>query len=155
MDNTVHELREPARTTDIDTIGWRDDRARHRARCNTGGIVTGDDKEHTMSHTTNLTDETFDEAIADAATPILVDFWAVWCGPCRAVAPILESLAQELDGQVRIAKVDVDAHPGLAQRYQVRSIPTMILFRDGAPVERLVGVLGRHQLLDTLTPHLS
>ena len=108
-----------------------------------------------MNHPTNLTDETFDEAIADGGTPILVDFWASWCGPCRAVAPILDALAQELDGQVRIAKVDVDAHPGLAQRYEVRSIPTMILFRDGTPVERLVGALARHQLLDALTPHLS
>lgn len=107
-----------------------------------------------MSHTTNLTDDTFDEAVADAGTPILVDFWASWCGPCRAVAPILEALAEELDGHLRIAKVDVDAHPGLAQRHEVRSIPTLILFKDGVPVERLVGALARHQLLDAIAPHL-
>jgi len=88
----------------------------------------------------SLTDATFDEALA-AYPGLLVDFWAPWCGPCRAVAPVLEDLAHEYDGRVTFAKVNVDEQPALAARFGVRAIPTLILFKDGEVTERAVGAL--------------
>jgi thioredoxin 1 len=102
----------------------------------------------------NLTEQTFDEELGSAELPILVDFWAEWCGPCKAVAPVLEKLAKDQAANLRIAKVDVDAQPGLARRFDVMSIPTMILFRDGKAVHKIVGAKGEGQLLADLAPHL-
>lgn len=98
----------------------------------------------------NLTEVSFDEAISTAENPVLVDFWAEWCGPCKAIAPILEEIADEYDGQLKIAKVDVDSNQGLALRHQVMSIPTLILFQDGEAKKRLVGAKSKRDLLSDL-----
>ncbi len=99
---------------------------------------------------THLTTDTFDEEIGRAASPVLVDFWAEWCGPCKMIAPVLEELAGELDGQVAIAKVNVDDAPDIARRFEVMSIPTLIVFNEGEPAKRMVGAKGKAALLDDL-----
>ncbi len=101
-----------------------------------------------------LNDTTFDEEVGAAAEPVLVDFWAEWCGPCKMIAPILEEIATEQAGKVRIAKVNVDDNPDLARRFDVMSIPTLILFKDGAPEKRLIGAKGKGQLLQELSDYL-
>ena len=99
---------------------------------------------------TNLSAATFDEVVGASSEPVLVDFWAEWCGPCKMIAPILQELADEQAGKLRIAKLNVDEESDLARRFQVMSIPTLIVFKDGAEVKRSVGAKGKAQLLDEL-----
>jgi thioredoxin 1 len=99
---------------------------------------------------TTLSESTFDETIGSASGPVLVDFWAEWCGPCKAIAPILEEIATEQGDKLSIAKLNVDDSPGVAQRYEVMSIPTLILFNEGQPAKRVVGAKGKKQLLEEL-----
>jgi thioredoxin 1 len=101
-----------------------------------------------------LSDSTFDELIGASDAPVLVDFWAEWCGPCKMIAPILEEIAGEQAGKVQIAKVNVDDHPDLAMRFDVMSIPTLILFKDGQAQKRLIGAKGKGQLLEELSEYL-
>jgi thioredoxin 1 len=103
---------------------------------------------------TELTEETFDEEVGASDVPLVVDFWAEWCGPCRMVAPVLEQIAAEKAGQLRVAKVDVDDAPGIARRFQIMSIPTLMVFQDGVPKKRLVGAKGKSQLLSELAEFL-
>jgi len=101
-----------------------------------------------------LTSETFDEEIGAADVPLVVDFWAEWCGPCRMVAPVLEQIAAENAGKVRLAKLNVDDAPDVAQRFGIMSIPTLMVFQDGVAKKRIVGAKGKGQLLEDLAEFL-
>ncbi|BBZ78530.1 thioredoxin [Mycolicibacterium anyangense] len=98
-------------------------------------------------NTVTVSDDSFAEDVLGSKTPVLVDFWATWCGPCRMVAPVLEEIATEKAGSLTVAKLDVDANPATARDFQVVSIPTLILFKDGEPVKRIVGAKGKAALL--------
>jgi thioredoxin 1 len=102
-----------------------------------------------------VSDSTFEEAVKGASTPVVVDFWAEWCGPCKMIAPALEEIASEHEGRVQIAKLNVDDNPETARRYDVMSIPTLLVFNDGAPVKRLVGAKGKGQLLQDLSEFIG
>jgi len=101
-----------------------------------------------------LTDSTFDEEIQGADQPVLVDFWAEWCGPCKMIAPVLEEIATEQGDKLRIAKLNVDENLDVARRFEVMSIPTLILFKEGQPQLRLIGAKGKGQLLQELQAFL-
>jgi thioredoxin 1 len=105
-------------------------------------------------HIDTLSDSTFDEQIGSATEPVIVDFWAEWCGPCKMVAPILGEIATEQAGKVKVAKLNVDDNPDTARRFGVMSIPTMIVFKDGEEAARIVGAKGKHQLLEDLRQFL-
>jgi thioredoxin 1 len=103
---------------------------------------------------TTLTDTNFNEEVKGSDAPILVDFWAEWCGPCKMIAPVLEEIANEQGGKIRIGKLNVDDAPATAQQFQVMSIPTLILFKDGEIQKRVVGARGKGQLLEEIAAFL-
>ena len=102
-----------------------------------------------------VSDQNFEAEVIKSDTPVLVDFWAVWCGPCRMVAPVLEEIASEQADKVKIAKLDVDANPITAGRFGVRAIPTMILFKNGREAQRVVGYVPKDKLLQQIQPHFG
>ncbi|MBP9115719.1 MAG: thioredoxin [Acidimicrobiia bacterium] len=95
--------------------------------------------------------DSFDEAISSSTTPVLVDFWAEWCGPCKMIAPVLDEISSENSDKIKIVKVNVDENPDLARRFEVMSIPTLIVFKDGDVAKRLVGAKNKTGLLDDLS----
>lgn len=103
-----------------------------------------------MGNVTEFTDTNFDQEVLHASTPVLVDFWAPWCGPCRMIAPVVEQLAAENVGSIKIGKVNVDNSPNAAQQYGVSSIPTLMIFKKGEVVERFVGVQPKGRLQEAL-----
>jgi len=102
-----------------------------------------------------LTDATFEDTVLNNPQPVLVDFWAPWCGPCHIMAPIVEELASELAERVTVGKVNVDDNPSLSAQYGIRSIPTLLLFKDGEVVDRAIGVVPKPALVDKLQDHLT
>ena len=101
-----------------------------------------------------LTDTTFDEEVGSSDVPLIVDFWAEWCGPCRMVAPVLEQIAIENAGKIRLAKLNVDDAPAIAQRFSIMSIPTIMVFKDGVMKKKIVGAKGKGQLLEDFAEFL-
>ncbi len=102
----------------------------------------------------NLTDATFDEHVKGSDVPVLVDFWAEWCGPCKMITPVLEEIAQEHVGKIQIAKLNVDDSLDVSRRFDVMSIPTLILFKDGEPQVRLIGAKPKGALLEEISAYL-
>ncbi len=101
-------------------------------------------------HVTAITDDTFEQEVLKSDTPVLVDYWAEWCGPCKAVGPVLEDLAPEYDGKVKIVKLNIDENPNTPPKYGIRSIPTLMLFKNGAVESTQIGALSKAQLSDFL-----
>ncbi|WP_347125955.1 thioredoxin [Microbacterium sp. SY138] len=104
-----------------------------------------------MSQPVIVTEQTFDEIVLQSDIPVLVDFWAAWCGPCRALAPILDQIAAEQDGRLRIAKLNVDENPALAEKYQITSIPALKVFQNGTVIRQIVGAMPKPALEDKLS----
>jgi thioredoxin 1 len=117
--------------------------------------VTRSKKEIAMSEKVlKLDDATFDEHVNGSDVPILVDFWAEWCGPCKMIAPILDEIAEEQGGKLQIGKLNIDDNLEVSQRFDVMSIPTLILFKDGKPQVRLIGAKPKGQILQELADYL-
>ena len=107
------------------------------------------------ANTLTFTDANFDQEVLNATVPVLVDFWAVWCGPCKMVAPAIDALADEFAGSLKVGKLDVDNNMGSAARFQIRGIPTVLLFKNGQPVDGRVGAVPRAEILKMVLPHIG
>ena len=108
-----------------------------------------------MGNAVKVDEQSWEQEVLKHDGLVLVDFWAVWCGPCQMIAPVLEQLAQEYDGKVKVAKMDVDANPKTPMRFNVRSIPTLLFFKGGKPVDTVVGAVPKGYLVNKLNTHLG
>lgn len=102
----------------------------------------------------HLDQNNFKSEVLQSSTPVLVDFWAEWCGPCKMLSPIIDQIAGELGGKMKVAKLNVDEAPDLAGQYNVMSIPTLLIFKNGEPVDQIVGAMPKDRLLAKINPHL-
>ncbi len=102
-----------------------------------------------------VTDANFKNEVLDSQTPVLVDFWATWCGPCKMIAPIVEELAAEYNGKMKFGKLDVDANPQVSMQFGIRSIPTLLVFKGGKVVDQIVGAMPKRNLVEKISPHMN
>ncbi len=107
-----------------------------------------------MGHAIEVTDATFDKEVLQSSVPVLVDFWAVWCGPCKMIAPVVEEIAVEKAGKLKACKIDVDKNRQAATQFGIRSIPTLLLFKNGQVMAQIVGAVSKSALLSKIEPHL-
>lgn len=107
-----------------------------------------------MSNVADVTDATFEQEVLKSTLPVLVDFWAPWCGPCRAVAPVVEEIANELNGKLKVLKLNTDENPKTAQAYRISGIPSLMVFKNGQPVEQVVGAVPKSTLSSAVQKHL-
>lgn len=107
-----------------------------------------------MSNVIHADEGTFEQAVLQSDVPVVVDFWAAWCGPCKAIAPVLDELSSEYEGKARIVKIDVDSNPNLAAQYGIRSIPSLFVFKNGEKVDNVVGAQPKSQLSALLNKHV-
>ncbi len=103
----------------------------------------------------HVTEKNFDSEVVKSSIPVLVDFWAQWCGPCRMISPIVDEIAEELKGRLKVVKINVDEAQDLAGRFHIMSIPTLLIFKAGKPVEQIVGAMSKDQLLEKINPQIA
>ncbi len=107
-----------------------------------------------MAQPIHLSDSTFEQEVIKSELPVLIDFWAAWCGPCRMIAPVIDELASEYDGKAKICKLDVDSNQNTAMQFGIRSIPTILIFKGGEVVDTIVGAVPKEQILNKLKSHI-
>jgi len=102
-----------------------------------------------------ITDANFEKEVLQSEQPVLIDFWAVWCGPCKMIAPVVEEIASEYEGKLKVGKMDVDNNPEASMRFGIRSIPTLMVFKGGKVVEQIIGAVPKKNLVDKVLPHIG
>ncbi len=107
-----------------------------------------------MSNVIELNDKNFDEEVIKSNEPVLVDFWAEWCGPCKMIAPSVENISSEYEGKLKVGKLDVDSNPNVSSTYGIRSIPTLLIFKNGAPVDQIVGAVAQNVIESKVDNHI-
>jgi thioredoxin 1 len=113
------------------------------------------EKEGERMKPIEITDANFNKEVLESQVPVLIDFWAVWCGPCKVISPVVEEIAGEFDGKLKVGKMDVDNNPEVSTRFGIRSIPTLMVFKGGKVVEQIIGAVPKGNLLAKLSPHVS